>query len=439
MSVGLRRSCRSQWAFSTPGSSLPRVTTRDEALALDTADSLRGFRSRFVISDPDLVYLDGNSLGRLPLAAIEDVQNALVEEWGSGLVRSWRSGWMKQPEQMAAGLAQLIGARPDEVLIADQTSVNLYKLAAAALRSQAPRSIILSDTGNFPSDIYVLSGVAADAGGSLRMVGADPIAPSTSAVEASIDEQVGLVSLSLVNFKSGALLDMAAITRAAHRVGALTLWDLSHAVGAVPIDLKDARVDLAVGCTYKYLNGGPGAPAFLFVSRRLQETLVQPIHGWWGHADMFGFDLTYRPADGIGRFAVGTVPILSLAAARAGIDIAGEAGIKAIRKKGMALTSFVVELFDELPSSYGFELGSPRDPKQRGSHISLRHEAGYQITQALIDRDVIPDFRAPDVIRFGVSPLYTRFVDVWEAFARLRDIMESEAFRQFPSGRSGVT
>lgn len=415
------------------------MITRDEARTLDSTDPLRRFRSRFVINDAELVYLDGNSLGRLPLAAIEHVQAAVVDEWGDGLVGSWRTGWIDRPGRMAAAIAPLIGARPDEVLVADQTSINLYKLAAAALQHQAPRSIILTDTGNFPSDVYVLSGVAAEAGGSVRMVGADPLSSSTSAIEASIDEQVGLVSLSLVNFRSGSLLDLKSITHTAHDVGALTLWDLSHAVGAVPVDLRGADVDLAVGCTYKYLNGGPGAPAFLYVSRRLQESLTQPIQGWWGHADMFGFDLSYRPAAGVDRFAVGTAPILSLTAALVGVEVTAEAGIKAIRKKSKALTSFLVDLFDELPDDLGFELGSPRDAEKRGGHVSLRHPDGYQISQALIDRNVIVDFRAPDVIRFGASPLYTRFVDVWDAIDRLRTVMAEQAYRRFPRQRSGVT
>jgi kynureninase len=415
------------------------VITRDEVLELDQADPLRGFRSRFVINDQELIYLDGNSLGRLPLATIEAVRTAVIEEWGEGLVGSWRSRWMAAPAAIAAKLAPLIGARPDEVLVGDQTSINLYKLASAALRAQAPRSTILTDSGNFPSDIYVLSGVASDAGGSLRMVGADPVAPSTSSIEASIDGQVGLVSLSLVNFRSGALLDMASITRASHNAGALTLWDLSHAAGALPVDLRAAKVDLAVGCTYKYLNGGPGAPAFLYVSRSLQDDLIQPIHGWWGHEDVFGFDLSYRPATGITRFAVGTVPVLSLVGTRIGIEITAEAGTKAIRKKGKALTSLMVDLFDELPAEYGFELGSPRTAELRGSHVSLRHDDGYRITRALIDRKVVPDFRAPDVIRFGAAPLYTRFVDVWDGFARLRAVMEDGSYRRLPAERSGAT
>jgi len=415
------------------------MITRDQAISLDQDDPLAGFRERFVLTDPDLIYLDGNSLGRLPKATIDEVQATMVEEWGEGLVGSWRSKWMSYPYEIGARLASLLGADPDEVLMTDQTSLNLYKLAAAALGHQGPRKTVLTDSGNFPSDIYVLSGVAAQAGGSLRIVDSDEAAPSPESIASAIDDQVGLVSLSHVNFKSGALLDMASITRLAHAAGALTLWDLSHSVGAVPIDLHGTGADLAVGCTYKYLNGGPGAPAFLYVARHLQETLTQPIHGWWGQENMFGFDLNYRPAAGMARFAVGTMPILSLIGARVGIEISAEAGIGAIRTKGKALTSFIVDLFDELPEELGFTLGSPRHAGERGSHVSLRHSDGYRIAQAMIDRGVVPDFRAPDVIRLGAAPLYTRFVDVWDAFARLGDIMQSGGHLQYSDVPSGVT
>jgi len=415
------------------------MITRNQAIELDRTDALAGFRERFLIADPDLIYLDGNSLGRLPKATIDQVQASMVEEWGSGLVGSWRSGWMARPAEIGARLAPLIGAHPDEVLLTDQTSLNLYKLAVAALASRAPRSTVLTDSGNFPSDIYVLNGIARQAGGSVRMVGADPVAPSTTAIEAALDEQVGLVSLSHVNFKSGALLDMGSITRAAHDAGALALWDLSHSVGVVPVDLHGSGADLAVGCTYKYLNGGPGAPAFLFVARELQEQLTQPIQGWWGQENMFGFDLDYRPAAGMARFATGTMPILSLIGAGVGIDISVEAGIDAIRTKSRTLTDLMVDLFDDLPVEYGFSLGSPRAAEQRGGHVGLRHGDGFRIAQALIDRGVVPDFRAPDVIRLGAAPLYIRFVEVWDAFSRLRDIMDSGGHLAFTDEPTGVT
>lgn len=415
------------------------MTSRRRAEELDQADRLAEYREQFVIADPGLLYLDGNSLGRLPKRTVEAVRAAVHEQWGDRLVRAWPETWIEQPRRIGAELAGLIGAEPDEVLVADQTSINLYKLAVAALRARAPRRTVLTDSGNFPSDSYVLSGAAADAGGSIRIVHTDPIVPSAEPVGALLGDEVALVSMSHVNFKSGALHDMAGVTAAASAAGALSLWDLSHSVGVVPIDLNGAGVDLAVGCTYKYLNGGPGAPAFLFVARRLQEELEQPIHGWWGHADMFAFQGDYHPAPGIDRFAVGTIPVLSMVGAREGIALSAEAGIEAIRHKSMALTSFMTDLFDELPAEFGFTLGSPRDPAIRGGHVSLRHPDGYQIAQALIRDDVVPDFRAPDVIRLGAAPLYTRFVDVWDAFARLRAIMESGNYRTFPTARARVT
>lgn len=409
------------------------MITRPQAEALDAADPLAGFRDRFVISEPDLLYLDGNSLGRLPKATVARVREAVDDDWGTGLVRSWRSGWMQRPREVGDRLAPLIGAQPGEVLLADQTSLNLFKLATAALDAAAPRSTIVSDAGNFPSDLYVLAGVAERAGGSLMMVDGPESFP------AALDSSVGLLSASHVNFKSGELADMSGLTRRAHDVGAVALWDLSHSVGAVPIDLNGSGVDLAIGCTYKYLNGGPGAPAFLYVAGHLQDQLTQPIHGWWGQQDMFGFDLGYQPAAGIDRFAVGTMPMLSLIAAEAGIEITAEAGMGAIRDKGMALTALMVDLFDELPAGLEFSLASPRDAEDRGSHISLSHPDGYRVTQALIERGVIPDFRAPDIVRLGAAPLYTRFVDVWEAFDRLRQIMESGEHLAFTDQRSGVT
>ncbi|MDH3605978.1 MAG: kynureninase [Acidimicrobiia bacterium] len=409
------------------------MITRPQAKALDAADPLAGFRDLFVISEPDLLYLDGNSLGRLPKATVARVREAVDDDWGRGLVRSWQAGWMQRPREVGDRLAPLIGAGPGEVLLADQTSLNLFKLATAALDAAAPRSTIVSDAGNFPSDLYVLAGVAERAGGSLVTV------DGPESFSAALDPSVGLLSASHVNFKSGKLADMAGLTGRAHDAGAMVLWDLSHSVGAVPIDVNGAGVDLAIGCTYKYLNGGPGAPAFLYVARHLQDQLTQPIHGWWGQQDMFGFDLGYQPAAGIDRFAVGTMPMLSLIAAESGIEISAEAGIGVIREKGMALTALMVDLFDELPGDLGFSLASPRDAEDRGSHISLSHPDGYRITQALIERGVIPDFRAPDIVRLGAAPLYTRYVDVWDAFDRLRQIMESGEHLAFTEQRSGVT
>ena len=413
--------------------------TRDQAIVVDSADPLAGYRGCFSDPDPGLIYLDGNSLGRPTIAGIEYIEGTVRHEWARGLVRSWRSDWIGLPERVGDMLAPVIGARPGEVLLADQTSVNLFKLASAALTATG-RADILSDDSNFPSDLYVLDAVARAAGGRLRVASVDPTnGPDVDNLEPLLNDQVGVVSLSHVGFKSGALADLGAVTAMARDVGALALWDLSHSAGIVPVGLNAHNVDLAVGCTYKYLNGGPGAPAFLYVRRDLQEHLATPIPGWFGHADMFAFDPTYSPASGIRRFAAGTPPILSLRGAQGGIAVTAEAGIEAIRAKSVQLTEFLVAWSDARLADLGFALGSPRDPDRRGGHVSLLHSDAYPITQALIDRSVIPDFRAPDAIRLGLSPLYTTFTEVWDAVEAIADVVESEAYRDYPAEPDGVT
>lgn len=413
--------------------------TRNDALATDNADPLAGYRDHFSIPDPGLIYLDGNSLGRPTVDGVALIEEAMHKEWAHGLVRSWRRDWISLPEQVGDMLAPIIGAGPGEVLIADQTSVNLFKLATAALKATG-RSDILSDDSNFPSDLYVLDAVARAAGGRLRASPVDPIAgPSVDDLGPLLDDQVGLVSLSHVGFRSGALADMGAITAMAHDAGALALWDLSHSAGVVPVGLNAHDIDLAVGCTYKYLNGGPGAPAFLYVRSDLQERLATPIPGWFGHADMFAFDPTYSPAPGIRRFAAGTPPILSLRGAQAGISLSAEAGIEAIRAKSVELTEFLIARYDTRLADLGFTLGSPRDPNRRGGHVSLLHSDAYPITQALIDHNVIPDFRAPDTIRLGLAPLYTTFTEVWDAVEAIADVVGSGAYRDYPTEPEGVT
>ncbi len=410
---------------------------RLEAERLDAADPLRAFRGEFVVSDPALIYLDGNSLGRLPRATAAAVERALRDEWGRGLVTSWGE-WKQLPGQIGDTLAPLIGAGPGEVLLSDQTSINLYKLAGAALTKERPD--IVTDDSNFPSDLYVLGGVAAAAGGRLRVVAVE----ETSGIQADdvaseIDDRVGLVSHAHVAYRSGALADMASITEAAHEAGALALWDLSHSVGVIPVNLTGSRADLAVGCTYKYLNGGPGAPAFLYVRRGLHKALLQPIRGWWSHADMFGFTPAYAPADGIGRFAVGTPPILSLVAARVGIELSLEAGLDRIRAKSASLTGSMIAHADRELASLGFTVITPRAHEKRGSHIALRHTDAYRITLALRDRKVITDFRAPDTIRLGAAPLYTSHVEVHEALSTLRDLVAAGEHERYEGTRSGVT
>lgn len=410
----------------------------DRVKELDQADPLQEFAERFVNTNQSVLYLDGNSLGRQPRAATTAIA-AAVQRWGEEMVGVWHD-WIDLPCQVGGQLAPLIGAEPGAVIVTDQTSVNLYKLAAAAMKARPGRTDILTHAGNFPSDLYVLRSLAEAHAGSLRVVEHDPTeGVTTESVGRALDDGVGLVSLSHVDFKSGALADLSGITKLAHSAGALILWDLSHSVGVVPTDLSGAEADLAVGCTYKYLNGGPGAPAFLYVAPQLQTELVQPIQGWFGHEDMFAFDPNYRPAADIRRFGVGTPPILSLIAAGVGIDLTAEAGMSAIRDKSVALTSFLVELYDDHLASRGFELATPRDPSQRGGHVSVTHPDAYRISRAMIQRKVIPDFRAPNVIRLGLAPLYTSFSQVAEAVERLATLVDEGAHSQVEDKRTGVT
>ena len=412
---------------------------RAAAAARDAADSLAAHRDRFSIPDPDLLYMDGNSLGRPPLEALRRVRAAAEEGWARGLVASWAE-WIDEPARVGDALAPLIGASPGEVVLADQTSINLYKLAWAACGARPGRSVIVTDDANFPSDRYVLDGIAAAHGLEVRVVTSDAEHGTTpAAVGAALGPEVALVSLSLVAYKTAALADLEAITAAAHDHGALVLWDLSHAAGVVPIDLGGAGADLAVGCTYKYLNAGPGAPAFLYVAAPLVPELRQPVWGWFGHDDMFSFESGYRPAAGISRFLVGTPPILSLAAASAGIELVAEAGIAAIRAKSLALTDLLVGGHDAWLADLGFTLGSPRDPDRRGGHVSVRHPEAARISVALREHGVVADFRAPDTIRLAPSPLYTSFAETWDALARLRDVVESAAHLRIPAERSRVT
>ena len=412
---------------------MPPAPSRADALALDAADELAPFRDRFVLDDDGPLYLDGNSLGRLPSATVARLRGVVEQEWGAGLIGSWSSSWIELPRTVGDRIAtSVVGARPGEVLVCDSTSVNLYKLARAALDAAAPsgRTVVVTDRGNFPTDRYVLEGLADD----VRWVDADPDADAIA--EATSSGDVALVSLSLVSYASGALLDLEGITAAAHARGALVLWDLSHAAGAVPIDLEGAGVDLAVGCTYKYLNAGPGAPAFLYVREELQSRLTQPIHGWFGAADQFAMGPDYVPAPGIDRFAVGTPPVLGLAAVDEGVALLGEAGIERLRRKSLAATGLLLALAD----AAGFDVATPRPDDRRGSHVALRHPEAWRLCRALIEElGVIPDFREPDLIRFGVTPLYTRFVDVWDAMDRLRRAVEERRFERFPIERTRVT
>jgi kynureninase len=398
------------------------VIERTQAEALDRADPLAGFRERFVLDDGPRIYADGNSLGRLPHET-RDRLAAFVDEWGDRLVSGW-ADWIELPLRVGNVLARLLGARPGEVLACDSTTVNLFKLAHAALDLRP--GALVTDAGNFPTDRYVLEGVAAARGVELRRFDADPVeGPSVADVErACADRRVSAVCLSHVDFRSGAVADMAGITAAAREAGALVLWDLSHSAGAVPVALAETGADLAVGCTYKYLNAGPGAPAFLYVRRELQERLRSPVQGWFGQRDQFAMGPRYEPADGIERFHAGTPPVLGLVSVEAGVELVLEAGIEAIRRKSEALTELTLALADERLAELGFRLASPRDPARRGGHVSLAHEDAWRICRALIERaGVVPDFRPPDAVRLGFAPLYSRFSDVWDAVDRLAGLV----------------
>jgi len=401
-----------------------------DAAALDAADPLAGFRDAFVHAEdePDLIYLDGNSLGRLPVASVALAAEVVEAQWGRRLIRSWNEGWFELPTRIGDRLAGLLGAAPGEVALADNTSVCLYKAAAAALEARPGRTRILTDDLNFPSDVQVLRAAARAAGTDheVVVVPSDGVHGPLDGLLAELgDGGVALVSLSHVAYTSGWCWDLAAVTAAVHEAGALVLWDLCHSVGVVPTDLGAADVDLAVGCTYKYLNGGPGSPAFLYVNADRTD-LQNPVRGWYGSDDPMGFGFDAGPAAGASRFLTGTPPILSTVLVEPGVDLILEAGIDRLRAKSVALTERFVALVDLHLAPLGFGVQSPRDPAQRGSHVSLRHDAAQAVSQALVNEArVITDSRPPDLIRFGFAPLYIGFADVDEAVRRTAEVVES--------------
>jgi len=417
--------------------------SRDYARKLDDEDELAGYREKFFNADTDMIYMDGNSLGRLPLNTVGRVEQIIKEEWGEKLIRSWGVNWFQSPIQVGEKIAQLVGAGPGQVAVSDSTTINLYKLAMSALMLRPDRKKIVTDTLNFPSDLYMLQGCAHVLGGKHHihlLESSDGIRVDTQSVLDAIDSDTALVTLSHVVFKSGYMYDAKTITDHAHQKGALVLWDLSHAAGAVPVELDAWGADFAAGCTYKYLNGGPGAPAFLYVRRALQNTALPPIWGWFGERAPFSFELDYAPADGIQRFLCGTPPVLSLLSIESGVDLLLEAGITRLRKKSILLTSYMIDLFDVLLAPIGFTLGTPREVEQRGSHVSIRHKDGYRINLALIeDMNVIPDFREPNNIRLGVTPMYTSFQDVWESVNRIQRVVTEKRHLRFPLIRQTVT
>ena len=404
--------------------------------AMDAADGLRAMRERFILPE-GLVYLDGNSLGVASKAAFTQLQAAATEEWGQDLIRSWNTaGWFDLPLTLGDRVGRLVGAAAGQTVVCDTTSINIYKTLHAAMALRPDRKVIVAEAGSFPTDIYMAEGVVSTRpGASLRLEGVD--APE---VEDLIDGDVAVVLVNHVNYKSGELRDMAALTKKAHEHGALVIWDLCHTAGALPVDLDGAKADFAVGCTYKYLNGGPGAPAFVYAAARHHGAISQPLSGWWGHARPFAFEKHYAAGEGIRRFLCGTQPILSLRALKGALDIWDEVDMAALREKSLALTDLFIALVEERCAAYGLELESPREREKRGSQVSFRHPHAYEIMQALIARDVIGDFRAPSTMRFGFTPLYLRYADVWRAVEILEEILRTGAWQDARFAvRSAVT
>jgi len=405
---------------------LTQSLPRSHALALDAADPLAPLRDAFVLP-PDLIYLDGNSLGVLPRATAARVQQVIEQEWGTGLIRSWNSaGWMTLAQRIGDKIARLVGARPGEMVVADSTSVNLFKVLSAALTlaqdDSSARRVIVSERSNFPTDLYIAEALARERGFELKLV------DTPEALPAALDDRVAVLMLTHVNYRTGRMHDMAALSRQAHEAGALVIWDLAHSAGAVPVDLHGAQADFAVGCGYKYLNGGPGAPAFVWVHPDHVERFWQPLAGWIGHAAPFEFTPAYRPAAGIARYLVGTPPVISVAALECGVDtlLAAEplGGMAALRAKSLALSRLFADQVEA--GCPQLTLVSPRDDAERGSQVCFAHpQMAYPVVQALIARGVIGDFRAPDVLRFGFTPLYLRHVDAWDAAEHLRQVLAS--------------
>jgi kynureninase len=418
--------------------SSPAPVTRDAALALDAADPLRALREQFSLP-PGLIYLDGNSLGVLPTTTSARVQQVVQQEWGQGLIGSWNSaGWMHLPQRVGDKIARLVGAGEGELVCADSTSVNLFKVLSAALtitQADAPqRRVILSERSNFPTDLYIAEALALERGMRLQLAEPDEL-PGLLGADTAV------LMLTHVNYRTGRMHDMAALSTAAHAAGALTIWDLAHSAGAVPVQLSTDGADFAIGCGYKYLNGGPGAPAFVWAHPRHASRFWQPLAGWMGHAAPFEFTPGYRPASGISRYLCGTPAVLAMAALECGVDtvLAAEplGGLAALRAKSLALTTLFADLVEARCAGHGLRVVSPRIDAQRGSQVGLaRDDGAYAIVQALIARGVVGDFRAgdgaamPDILRFGFTPLYSRFVDAWDAVEHLRQVMASGEWQQ---------
>lgn len=420
---------------------------KDFALKMDRNDPLKDFRQRFYVPEPKTVYLDGNSLGRLPIESMQRIARLTEHEWGKRLIRSWNEGWYTLSEKVSEKIAAITGAEPHEIATGDSTSVNLYKVAKAALQINQGRKTIVTDALNFPTDVYVLQGIVNESAGRYRLQiipSDDGMTISEAAMENALDDDTALVVLSHVAFKSGFMHDMERVNQLVHSKGALIIWDLSHAGGAVPLQLSRSGADMAVGCTYKYMNGGPGSPAYLFVAQQHQEKFTPAVWGWFGEADPFAFGLSFQPAKGIRKMLIGTPPVISLAAIEPGLDLLIEAGMEKIRHKSEWQSAYFIFLYELLLKDKGFSLGSPKNVRQRGSHVSLQHPAAYSICKAMINPGnanpvIIPDFRAPDNIRFGFAPLYNSFEDIFTAVECLVDVVSKKKYEKYAGGRDAVT
>jgi kynureninase len=402
--------------------------TRAECEALDREDPLAGFRDEFALPE-GMVYLDGNSLGARPKAAAMRARQVVEQEWGEDLIGSWNTaGWFELPARLGDRIATLVGGGDGTAVVSDSTSVNLFKALAAAVRIQEQdrpgRRVIVSDRDNFPTDLYMAQGLAELLADGYRVRLVDDV----DALEQALDDTVAVVTLSHVNYRTGRLHDMGAVTERVHGAGALIVWDLCHSVGALPIRLTEAGADMAVGCTYKYLNAGPGAPAFIWVAERHQDRFAQPLSGWWGHARPFAMEPGYEPSPGIRRFLCGSQPIVSLALVETGLDAHLRADQDQLRAKSLALTDLFIALVEERCASHPLTLITPREHAERGSHVSFRHPEGYAVMQALIERGVVGDYREPEVLRFGMTPLYVGYTDVWDAVEVLREVLDSRAW-----------
>lgn len=394
--------------------------------AMDLADPIASFRERFHLPD-GIIYLDGNSLGPAPKSVFDEMQKAIHEEWANGLIRSWnKAGWFDLPGTLGAMIAKLVGANSNEVIVTDNTSSNIFKTLFAALSLRPDRKTIVAEQGSFPTDLYIAQGVQSVRPDLiLKLEGRD-----ADRIEDLLDDDTAVVLINQVDYRTGELRNMSEVTNAAHDCGAIVVWDLCHSAGIYPVDLNGSNADMAIGCSYKYLNGGPGAPAFVFCAERHANAVSQPLSGWWGHAKPFAFQTDFEPLGGVGKFASGTQPILSLRAMKAGLEVACEADMNEVRAKSMALTDLFIELVEAKCAGHGVELVSPRDAARRGSQASFSHENGYAIVQAMIDRGVIGDFRRPNIMRFGFAPLYISYEDVWRSAEIMQDILENRTWDQ---------